>query len=530
MVVSIMNYGRGEVSQSLLEAAHPEIYLRNAFRVLGLSVEATPREISQQAQKIQMIQKYNLKTTLKTPLALHPPPDEHAIREAVHKLHDPEKRLIDEFFWFWPHQLGQSKTDKALALLTENDIDGAAEHWHQMEQSSEAYVSMHNLAVLFHCLALDLEQVALSRELDQKELKTLEKYWTYAFKRWKVVLDHDPFWSRLTARIRALKDPRLTTGLARRIRESLPLALLSINAALAVRHAEAGNLKAAGRQLEIMGLWEDSVGKAGPPPSALIGPLGQKALKEACEPIRQRIKFICKNAENKTERDPTQGAENVRELIAQTKPLLAILDFLLSQGNALRDAAHDEVAVCARHCQIAYANETENWKVSLELLALAFPIAVSQSVRDRIGQDIEIVKRNLEYSTCWFCKQNPAADKAVLEVKMFREVNRIPVIGEGVVITWRHGSIKVPRCLECKKAHSTKGFAIVGAIVGALVGTAIFPIIGTVLGYWIGNLIGKQIDAANMPEGVRPESAKKEFPSVKQLLSEGWKFGERPKW
>ncbi|MGQ9854213.1 MAG: hypothetical protein ACUVTG_12545 [Candidatus Oleimicrobiaceae bacterium] len=219
-----MNYAEATESECgrscpvLPEAAHPEIYRRNAFRVLGLSVEATPREISQHTQRLQMMQKYSTNTAPKIPLALDPPPDEYAIREAVHKLNDPEKRLIDELFWFWPHQLGESKADQALALLTGSDIDCAVERWRQMEESSEAYVSMHNLAVLFHCLALDLEQVALSRKLNQKELETLQKHWEYAFGRWKVVLDHEPFWSRLTARIRALKDPRLTTGLARRSR------------------------------------------------------------------------------------------------------------------------------------------------------------------------------------------------------------------------------------------------------------------------------------------------------------------------
>ncbi len=515
---------------ALLESACPEIYQRNAFRVLGLSVEATPSEISQHAQRLQLVQKYKAMSALKTPLPLNPPPDEYQIGEALYKLQDAEKRLIDEFFWFWPHQLGQGKTDQALALLSQGDINGAAELWRQMEQSSDAYVSMHNLAVLFHCLALDLEQKSLSQKLDQKELKTLSKYWDYAFKRWKVVLNHEPFWSRLKARIQAIEDPRLTTGLARRMRASLPLALLSINATLAVRYAEAGNLEAAERQVKIMGLW-DSL-------------LMQKALRGACEPIRQRIKSICKNAEEEVDKEPIYGDKVVTELIAHTKPLLAILDTLLSRGDAMRDAVHDEVALCVLRCQIAYGNETENWKVSLKLLEMALPIAVGQPVRDRIQQNIDIVKTNLEYSICWFCKENSTDDKSALEIKMYGDVIKIPTWNE-VRVIWRSGKVKVPRCAQCKSVHEREDrFRKVGGVLGGILGLGsciavaadfiaeemwfLKSLVVFILNFFIGKSIGGAIGIALRPKGVKPESAKMEFPSVKQLLSQGWKLGEEP--
>jgi hypothetical protein len=650
---------------ALIEAAHPEVYRRNAFRLTGLSVEATPRDISRHTERLRMMQKFKAKVASRSPLALSPPPDEHAVREAVHKLHDPEHRLIDEFFWFWPNQLGQSNPDKALAFLSGDDIDHAAKYWSQMEQSSETYVSMHNLAVLFHCLALDLEQEALSRQLKEQELKTLGEHWVHAFKRWKVLLDHEPFWSRLTARIRALQDPRLTTGLARRVRASLPLALLSINAALAVRYAEAGNTEAAKRQVEIIGLWEgsgegqaipkaipkgeqegrgamaepkktpalqaernaevirslthndpkvrkaaaDRLGeerevraldallhvltqdvepgcrataawalgrlgnssaihvlsrtaledpdervrreataaldriatKCGPLPLRLVGPVAQKALRDACEPLRQRVKSICKNAESQTEKDPTHADKVGRDVITHTESLLVVLDALLPPGDATRDAAHDEVAVCVVHCQISYGNKTEDWKVSLELLELALSIAVGQTVRDRIQENINTVKGNLEHSTCWFCEQNPTEDKAALDVKMYGDVARVPT-WNGVQIQWRHGTVKVPRCAKCKSAHGRLStYMGVGSVLGGVLGLG--GCIAIVLNdedTWLGGLIvfgaltgigvgiGAAINAARCPKGVKPESAKSEFPSVKRLLGQGWQFGEKP--
>jgi hypothetical protein len=403
---------------------------------------------------------------------------------------------------------------------------------------------MHNLAVLFHCLALDLEEVALSRHLDPNELQNVWKYWEHAFKRWKVVLDHEPFWSRLTARIRALEDPRLTTGLARRIRASLPFALLFMNATLAVRYAEAGNLEATKRQLKIMRLWEapgdaqnTQTTKASPSQLPLLGPLAQKALREASEPLRQRIKSICKNAESQADTNPTHGDKATRDVIAYTKPLLVILDTLLSPGDATRDAAHDEVAVCALHCQVPYGNETKNWKACLELVELALPIAVGQAVRERLQDNINTVKGNLEYATCWFCKQTSADDEAALELKMYGDVTRTPT-WNGVQVQWRHGTVKVPRCAQCKSAHARAadwagGGCLLGAIIGLGGSIAIsIPWLGVVivLGVTgaIGSGIGAGIGSALLSKGIRPVSAQKEFPSVKRLLGQGWKFGEKP--
>ena len=110
---------------------------------------------------------------------------------------------------------------------------------------------------------------------------------------------------------------------------------------------------------------------------------------------------------------------------------------------------------------------------------------------------------------------------------MFGGVNRTPT-WQGTQITWRHGTSKVPRCASCRAVHGKKGFAIGFAILGGVIGTGILPLIGTAIGAGIGYAIGKQIDKARCPKGVKPESAKVEFPSVKELLRQGWQFGEKP--
>jgi hypothetical protein len=555
---------------TLLEAAHPEIYRRNAFRITGLPVDVSSRDIARHEQKLEMMRKYNsVEWSSKAPLPLNPPPDEYTTKEAVQRLNDPEKRLIDEFFWFWPIQQHQRGTDDAIALLTAGDIQGAAAQWLRMEQTSVGHRARHNLAILFHCVALDWEQVALRRKLNQNDLDKLCIYWREACQRWKLLLDCEPFWSQLTTRIRDLDDPRLTTGLVKRMRESLPLALLSINATLAARYAETADCNAVNRQLDIIRTWEGQH-------DGRLGPLAQQALRNACEPSRQRIKAICKNAMDQVESEPARGDVAAQELIANTKPALAILDALLLPGDPVRDAAHDEVANCVLRCQVAFANKTENWTLSLELLEQALSLAVGQFVRDRIQQNIDIVKRNIEcerqlreqlrqlaelvdeckrglselakvFNNCWFCGENPAEDQAAVDVKMYGDVN-VEYTWTGKRVTWRHGTVKVPRCGRCKVIHDHTencrvfgcalgvlvGFAGCAAITGVLwqpdsagwilLGCAIVLVVATI----IGALVGVAIGDSYRPVGVKRLAAKSDYPLVKQLLDEGWKFGERP--
>lgn len=60
----------------LIQAATPDIYRINAFRISGLNVNATTREISTQVQKNQMMEKYGEKMdNHKSPFPIEPAPD-----------------------------------------------------------------------------------------------------------------------------------------------------------------------------------------------------------------------------------------------------------------------------------------------------------------------------------------------------------------------------------------------------------------------------------------------------------------------
>src|SRR5207237_3361496 len=101
------------------------------------------------------------------PLALVPAPDVDAVRHAIERLRDPETRLVDEFFWFWPETSATETPDEALTALDRGDVAAARKRW--QAAAPGAGVAVHNLAVLAHLLALDLEHRALAsgRRLDR---------------------------------------------------------------------------------------------------------------------------------------------------------------------------------------------------------------------------------------------------------------------------------------------------------------------------------------------------------------------------
>lgn len=518
-------------SEILMEAAQPDVYRSNAFRISGLPIDATTRDISRQVDKIKMTEKYG-GVTLKTggPFPLDPPPDADNIREALQRLRNPERRLIDEFFWFWPHTIGQSTSDNALQALARNDINTAKELWVNYEMmSSEANVSMHNLAVVSHLLALDFEFDGDSKSLNEKDAKMRDYYWLESFKRWKILLDHEGFWSRLVARVRQLDDPRLTTGTVRRIRETLPVALLFINASSAVKAAETGNNSNAKRHLKII------------QESGFDNVVIENALLKAVEPIRNRIKTICKSADEDGDQNPKKAHHVARKVIDQTKQLLSILDLVLSSDNPIREGAHDEVALSVLTNLITYGNETSKWEKPFELVKEALKIAISESARSRIQMNYDTIKINydydLEYNNCFFCKENPPDDSAAVEQQMHGEVERY-----GGKIYWRYLTVKVPRCTKCKSAHNRiTALSWIGALIfgvfgfsqcvsimnadedmwfGALLAFGFITSIGAGLGYLIGRFTS--------PKNTKPKSHYSNFSRIKELLNMGWSYGSQP--
>ena len=136
--------------EPLLELASPAVYRRNLFRVLGLPITATAKDVQREQNRRRMQEKLGIAAAngSRGPLDLDPPPTEEDIRGAMERLNRPIDRLLDEIFWFWPTN-GDSADDPALEALQQGDVKEAADIWMGLARDTrDGHIATHNLAVL----------------------------------------------------------------------------------------------------------------------------------------------------------------------------------------------------------------------------------------------------------------------------------------------------------------------------------------------------------------------------------------------
>ena len=395
--------------QALLEMVGPQLYERNAFRVTALGVDASLRDISRQAEKLEMMAKLGVSGIGKGLFSTARATAEE-IRAALICLKTPDKRLLHEFFWFWPTNW-QSETDPALDAIKAGEVRKAEEVWNllavkqqeltslsaQFESSGSdveprpllqkkqdlehaAAVSVHNLAILYHIQALTLESKTGSRLVADDANRIAA--WTKSFNYWSRLRNQHGFWEVLVDRIRSLNDPRLGVETAELIWASLPLALLSLNAQFAGTAAEARNFEEAGLHRRLM----------------ILSGLGDSCVRDALcrglKPLQQEFTRLCETAEKDSLQLPDKALEIVRKLLEDKKKYLQTFNYLLGNGDPLRDSLHDLLAQSARSSLVAYANKTENWEQVLPVFEECLALAESKSLRSRFEDDIDMLTGN----------------------------------------------------------------------------------------------------------------------------------------
>ncbi|MEV1080898.1 hypothetical protein AB0I98_22040 [Streptomyces sp. NPDC050211] len=335
---------RVEVPTWLRDAMDKELYRRNAFRVSGLAVTATPREVRRRVSEVRAAEALGAERAGGPAagearwLAPDPVPDHIAVREALRRLEDPVRRVVDEFFWFWP----LAKTDgteltRARKVWTRlASGDASADPLARTSTPSPRSIAVHNLAVLHHTEALEAKAFLGAG--------TLRMLWERAYLYWRLVLADDGCWQWLDERIHVLDDPRLRTVDGTAFREALPAVLFDLHAQLAVDAArQRGGEDVAQQHVSLMrGLKEhDGVVDA--------------ALRRVSAPLAAAIR-------NRTEAVPGPGADPAAleraadSLLAETKTDVQVLRAVLGKKHAVVADAADEVAGAVNACAVACAN------------------------------------------------------------------------------------------------------------------------------------------------------------------------------
>ncbi|MBT2208940.1 hypothetical protein [Actinomadura sp. NEAU-AAG7] len=496
-----------DVIGPLLDELGPDLYRENAFRVTGLGVHASARDIRRHAEKLRVASRFGAESASGSAsesaagsALFGAAPDAAEARQAAQRLRDPARRLLDELFWFWPLQPG--RPDQAVAAVRRGDLGEAERVW--TDAASPA--GRHNLAVLAHARALDDSGAAP---------------WPEAFAAWLRVVHDEEFWPLLEARARDLADPRLGPGTAARIRDDLPEALLTINARLAVTALRDGRRAEAEAQVAAMtGSGFDRLDVT-------------EALRRAVEPGAARLRTIGEHAEHTADADPARGAEAAERLLDQAAPLLDVLALAHPQDGPVLRGARDDVANRVLGCVIPYANATDDWPPAVRVLERALPVAATTAVREHLSGNLDIAKGNLARGTCLFCEEQPSDEGSFLELKLSGDIQH--QVGR---VAWQVFTVNVPRCASCRSGHGRRRVRIhgsafgtaaggaalgIGALAAGLTGPGIAVLIAVAIGYVV------FLGAFNNSLSKDDRAKVLEFAPIRDRMKEGgWFFGSRP--
>lgn len=367
--------------EALLSACTLSLYEKNIFRVTGLPVDATAKEVAKQVQKLQMLAEMGGESaTSKAAFSRVSPPTNDEIREALARMKDPEHRIVDEFFWYWPERFGESKNDPAIQAVLAGNSNHAAEIW-QAREDQGSTVARHNIAVMFHMSAVDWTHYQTRSALDQKRAEKIKEYWRESLSRWEDLIDSDALWSILKDRIRSMEDDALTTGFVRRLQRLLPQALDRVNAEAALKLAEFGLMDWAEFHVNLMNETHQGLDDV------------ESTAEMVLAPTKARVEQHLLAFNKKTNSEPKNGTTYAVELLLLCKPMIDLFDLFHGVGSYQRNDLFDKVAQTVVKIARADWEENHDARKILPIFEKALELASGTNLRDQIKKEISDINK-----------------------------------------------------------------------------------------------------------------------------------------
>ncbi|MGW0890733.1 hypothetical protein [Saccharopolyspora sp. NPDC002578] len=330
-----------DLGTALRPLAGPGLYHGNAFHLTGLPVGATARLIRSRRAETE------LAARLGTSAGVGPHIDPQDLRAAFESLGDPVHRLIHEVLWLW-------QADDAVP-------------------PELAALSARGAELRLHREAMEAEPSRNALDADR-----LDEMWRRGLAAWAEVLSSERLWDWATARVGELDDPRLTRGTVRRLRESLPVHIVAVHAALTALAVESGDEDAD----RFVRLADES------PFDDDVVERGLRQVTRVCE---QGIRQACEAARRATAAD---AAESARELLDRTAVQLRVVATILTDRDPLVPALRDEVAAAANKGAVVHYEHSGGCGPVLGVLHRARELAMDPATIELIDSNLAVVGRD----------------------------------------------------------------------------------------------------------------------------------------
>lgn len=519
------------VFDTCIDVVGIDLYRRNAYRVLGISVGASVQSAAKNQKLREMQQKLGIANGEPhgggALLPLPDPLDAEVVRRAGETLRDPISRFVNTFFWFWPTD-GATSPDGSLALVANGHPSTALSSWQRhLAASPESIVVRHNVAVLAHALALDCEEVARRVPISPDHERSRWAYWQIAYEAWRGLLDAPPFWQHVRTLRDIADDPRLPVDIAHRFRDWLPDILLKTTAQVmvgtATRGADSRDLTTAFADAAAFFLPASKAGDsvttapAASSPSTDVKPrphvggasaqidLHVRTLTSAGWPsadldhaleaeLKPTIEQLREHAATIAKATPSTSRVELTEVLDALMRRCAVVEALLPRQSAHRGALVDTVVESLLEAGIAHGNADTRWSYWLQFNDTLSDLARGAMLKDRLAKTGETLRRNAKGA-----EQDKEIEEATSALASGMAVD-VELTGEGIRVpqvctcclgppdlerpysySWqetrvlqrvnRTVSFKFPLCRECT-SHATeaakKSFWLIAlSIVGA---------------------------------------------------------------
>lgn len=365
--------------KALLDSAHLELFTINAFRATGLATNASGKEIAKQSGKLKLMQELGGGLESNGNRASL---DE--IRSALHRLKDPQLRLVDELFWFWPEVGIDAKEDKALVAATNHSRPIAEEIWKEREQEGTSIVATHNLAVLGLLDALDLESDLVIGDPISESVHSTKSmaYWKNGLSRWKLLYDSNETWKYLSDRITALNEAGVSYEYSLQLRANLPKALSKIIANQIEKSFLAGNKQGAAKFLEVFTESSDSILEH------------EHVARYTLESHNKRVARATSDAKRYADDASESGRLAIVALVANTTNLAELAQLFLEGSDTSYELIDEAVHVAINHA-VECQKKSDDDEEFVRMLARLSQLPVSRRVKERLDKLIAVGKANI---------------------------------------------------------------------------------------------------------------------------------------
>lgn len=361
-----------------------DLYADNGFRITGQPIDASTQDLANTSRQLGLTAKLGIKTDRPAgPMPLSVAPSLHDIQEALAKLKDPHKRLVDDFFWFWPlpPQLNWT-ADPAIQALIAGEIRKALDFWGKaIADPSLRPTAIHNIAVMYHLVALERTKNPRYCEATLPVEQFSVSLWTQALLYWNQFFSTCSPVESVGKRIARIDDIRLSSNMAEEFSRSAELTIGMASATIAYESAEKEDWQRASFHIGIL-------------KKHFREPLLGEAIRLTVVPVRERLNEICLGAEADSKKEPAKGVAVVQKLLSDTKNDLLVLISFLDPGESLRDGAGDQIALCAMNALFAFSRVAKDWAACKRLFASAMLVAGTTTVKEKAKSNLATAALN----------------------------------------------------------------------------------------------------------------------------------------